>query len=274
MPVPPVLLKEDELLQDETSGSAYETARDLSKYLLMHYGTVEDAFERPHHPLAPSHGLPARLSELLEVAALRSGTRVNAVLDVGCSVGGISHALSRWVRDVVVGIDASVRSIEVAQSLTRHGGGTFSVAQLGPFFREISFTLPAAEHRARVEFEVSDACALATPRRPFDAAVLSNVLDRVSDPLVCLRQFTDSDALLRPGGLLMIACPWSWYPEFSPPEAWLGSAGDCVTSEQALKNFLSGHMELLLEKDEPGVLCQNPREYDYFEAHVTVWRKR
>ncbi|MDF5759156.1 methyltransferase domain-containing protein [Spongiactinospora sp. TRM90649] len=274
MAVPPVLLKEDELLQDEADGSAYETARDISKYLLMHYGTVEDAFERPHHPLAPSHGYPARLSELLELVALRTGTLVRTALDAGCSVGGISHALSTWVQDVVVGIDASPRSIEIAQSLTRHGGGTFSVVQLGPFSREIQVTLPEAERRARVEFDVDDACSLAVPSRPYDAVVLSNVLDRVRDPEVCLRQFTDSTALLRRGGLLMVACPWSWYPEFSPPETWLGSSGDCVTSEQGLKNVLSGGLDLMLEKDEAGVLRQNPREYDYFEAHVTVWKKR
>ncbi|MFC6087402.1 methyltransferase domain-containing protein [Sphaerisporangium aureirubrum] len=274
MAIPPVLLKEDELLQDETTSSAYETARDISKYLLMHYGSIEDAFERPHHPLAPSHGLPRRLSEVLELVALRTGTSVSSVLDVGCSVGGISHALSTWVKDVVVGIDSSVRSIEVAQSLTRHGGGTFSVAQLGPFFREVQVTLPAAERRARVEFEVDDACALAAPHRPFDAVILSNVLDRVKDPELCLKQFTDSARILRRGGLLMVACPWSWYPEFSSPETWFGSSSNGTTSEQVLKNILSADLDLMLEKDEAGVLRQNPREYDYFEAHVTVWRKR
>lgn len=273
MAVPPVLLKGDELLQKEASGPAYDTARDISKYLLMHYGSVEDSFERPHHPLAASHGFPGRLSELLKLAALRTGTRVTSVLDVGCSVGGMSHALSEWVADVVVGIDSSARSIEVAQSLTRHGGGTFSVAQLGPFSREVAVTLPDAGRRARVEFRVDDACALTGSRVPFDVVVLSNVLDRVREPVACLRQFTGSDTVLRRGGLLMVACPWSWYPEFSPPESWLGSAGDHATSEQALKDILSDSLELILEKNEAGVLRQNPREYDYFEAHVTIWKK-
>ncbi|MFF9351037.1 methyltransferase domain-containing protein [Streptomyces sp. NPDC014734] len=278
MTVPPVLLKGDDLFEDDSGLDPYENTRDISKYLLMHYGHIDDVFERPHHPLATAHGYPQRLSALLELCALRGGTRVRRALDVGCSVGGVSHALGGWVAESVTGIDISPRSVDVAQTLNRHGCGTFHVVQQGPFAREVHIRVPApGDGRARVAFEVGDACALGLVGeavRDVDAVVLSNVLDRVADPEACLRQFTDSDAFLRPGGLLMVACPWSWYPAYSAPERWLGASSDRTPSEEAVKDVLGTAFELLAESDEGAVLRQNPREYDYFEAHVTVWRKR
>jgi SAM-dependent methyltransferase len=268
--VPAVLLKGDELFEEESSSSLYDRSREISKYLLMHYGDLADVFERPHHPLAAAHGYPRRLAEMLRSCAERTGTRVAKALDVGCNVGGVSHALSNWVEEFVLGVDISRRSVEIAQALSRNGGGTFSVAQQGPFTREVHVRL--AGSRAKVEFAVGDACAL--PAGGFDAVLLSNVLDRVDDPVGCLEQFSGSPDILVPGGLLMVACPWSWYPEFSHPGTWLGSAKDNTPSEQALKEVLRAHFDLVLEGDEAGVLRQNPREYDYFEAHVTVWKRK
>ncbi|MCF3134040.1 class I SAM-dependent methyltransferase [Streptomyces olivochromogenes] len=272
--MPPVLLKSDELFGDDKTGLPYDKSREISRYLLMHYGAVDDVFDRPRHPLADAHGYPRRLSRMLQDSALRTGSRVRRVLDVGCNVGGVTHALSEWAEDLVIGVDISPRSIEIAQTLTRSGGGTFSVAELGPFTRDIELRLPATDGRAEVRFEVGDAGALKGGPDAFDAVLLSNVLDRVDDPAACLAQFSAGADLLRPGGLLMIACPWSWYPEYSHPGTWLGSAQDHTSSEEGLKRLLEADFTLVDEADQAGVLRQNPREYDYFEAHVTVWRKR
>ncbi|WP_441247494.1 class I SAM-dependent methyltransferase [Kitasatospora sp. McL0602] len=270
----PVLLKSDELFGEDRSDTLYDKSREISRYLLMHYGELKDVFDRPQHPLAPAHGFPVRLAQMLEASAAASGTRVRRMLDVGCNVGGVSHALSEWVEELVLGIDISPRSVEIAQTLTRSGCGRFSIAELGPFTRDIELNLPAPDGRATVEFEVGDANALRGSEGGYDAVLLSNVLDRVDDPVACLEQFSTSTDVLAAGGLLMIACPWSWYPEFSHPGVWLGSAQDRIPSEQALKHLLSAHFDLVEEADQPGVLRQNPREYDYFEAHVTVWKKR
>jgi SAM-dependent methyltransferase len=272
--VPQVLVKTDELFQPEQSTSQYDRAREISKYLLMHYGSHDDVFDRAGHPLADAHGYPGRLSDVLRTAAHRTDTAVRCALDVGCNVGGVSHALSTWVADRVVGVDISTRSVEVARALTVGGGGVFSIVEQGPLTKDVEVRLPGEHRRARVEFEVGDGAALRPGAEPFDAVLLSNVLDRVADPAACLAQFSADDRLLRAGGLLMIACPWSWYPEYSGADAWLGSARDDTSSEAALKNLLSRAFTLLDERDEAGVLRQNSREYDYFEAHVTVWQKR
>jgi SAM-dependent methyltransferase len=273
MTVPPVLLKGDELLEHDP-GETYDTSRDLSKFLLMHYGGLEDLFDRRPHPLADAHGFCRRLSDLLRTSAAATGTPVARALDVGCSVGGLSHELARWVSDEVVGVDASPRSVGIAQSLTEHGGGTFSVIEQGPFHREVRISVAEPPDRAYVRFEVGDANALRVMPEPFDAVVLSNVLDRVGQPAACLEQLSGSDDILRTGGLLMVACPWSWFAEYSHHSEWLGSAATRTPSEPALKTLLLADFDLVGESDEPGVLRENPREYDYFESHVTVWRKR
>lgn len=273
MTLPPALLKGDELFEHDAS-APYDASRDLSKYLLMHYGSLSDLFNRDAHPLARAHDYCQRLSDLLRSCAEQTGTTVTRALDVGCSVGGVTHALSGWVRDEVIGVDVSQRSVEIAQTLTEHGGGTFAITEQGPFYREVSFRVADQGERANVVFEVGDGNALRVREEPFDAVVLSNVLDRVAQPAACLEQFAASTDILRAGGLMMVACPWSWYPEYSHPNEWLGNAATGVASEEALKSLLSEGFELLAEVDEPGVLRQNPREYDYFESHVTVWRKR
>jgi SAM-dependent methyltransferase len=270
---PEVLFKSDELFEPDGATSQYDRAREISKYLLMHYGTAEDVFDRPGHPLAAAHGYPQRLSDALEAAARATGVEVRTALDVGCNVGGVSHAMSTWVRDRVVGIDISPRAVEVAQAVTVGRGGVFSIAQLGPYSREVQVRLPESR-RAEVEFRVGDGAALHEVGGVYDAVLLSNVLDRVPDPAACLRQLSDSERTLRRGGLLMVACPWSWYPEYSDPGTWLGSPSTRTSSEAALKTLLSADFRLVTELDEPGVLRQNPREYDYFEAHITIWHKR
>lgn len=272
--VPQVLVKTDELFQPDQSTPQYDQAREISRYLLMHYGSHDDVFNRVGHPLADAHGYPDRLAGVLHAAAQRTGTVVRSALDVGCNVGGVTHALSTWVTGNVVGIDISARSVEVARAVTAGGGGVFSVVEQGPLTKEVEVRLPAGGSRARVEFEVGDGAVLRPSAEPFDAVLLSNVLDRVADPAACLVQFAADDRLLRPGGLLMIACPWSWYPEYSAADVWLGSARDDTSSETALKDLLSSTFSLIDERDEAGVLRQNLREYDYFEAHVTVWQKR
>ncbi|MCD0486353.1 class I SAM-dependent methyltransferase [Streptacidiphilus sp. ASG 303] len=270
----PVLLHGEDLVDGKDAGSLYDSPREISRYLLMHYGQAEDVFGDPAHPLAAAHGYTRRLSEAVHACAVRTGTRVARALDVGCNVGGATHAMSTWVEESVVGVDISARAVETARTLTEHSGGTFGVAESGPFVREVAFRLPPAEGRAAVAFALGDAAALNVPEQPFDAVLLSNVLDRVEDPAACLEQFSASDALLREGGLLAVACPWSWSSAFSRPERWLGSQDGSTTSEEGLKHLLADRFDLLGEGDEPGVLRQNPREYDYFEAHVTVWRKR
>ena len=66
-------------------------------------------------------------------------------------------------------------------------------------------------HTQAVRFVQGDACSL--PRDlggPFDAVLMSNLLDRVPDPEQCLASISEQ---LSPGGVLVIVSPFSWAEE-------------------------------------------------------------
>ena len=52
----------------------------------------------------------------------------------------------------------------------------------------------------------------------FDAVLAVNLLDSCRDPFLLLQQ---ADALLRPGGTLVLVCPFHWREEVTAPADWL-----------------------------------------------------
>src|SRR3954447_7667762 len=182
-----VLVKNDELFAHDLSAQPYDQPREISQYLLTHFGSFGDLFGRPGHPLGAAYGYPHRLSAVLRAAAETAGVTVRRALDVGCNVGGLSVQAACWVQDLVLGVDLSPRAIQVARSVVRHGGGVFSVMESGPFTRQVEIRLPVGAVLARLEFAVADAGELtglpaSIAAGGFAAGLLSNVLERVDDP--------------------------------------------------------------------------------------------
>ena len=85
--------------------------------------------------------------------------------------------------------------------------------------RRCEAAVPAEIDRNRVRFEVGDACDLRPDLGTFDVALLINLVDRLPEPRRCLERLP---ALLSPGGQLVIASPFTWLEEYTPPENWLG----------------------------------------------------
>ncbi|MFC5289091.1 5-histidylcysteine sulfoxide synthase [Actinokineospora guangxiensis] len=221
--------------------------------ILLHFGTVRETFDRTDHPLATAHGYPKRVAAALVEVASRTGTALGRVLDVQCAVGGATFALAALPGISAVGVDSDSSFVEIARTLA----GGESVAYTQPGRGEIRTRLytspPAVGAESSVAFEVAEPCDLPASLGLYDAVILGNALDRLGDPEGCLRQFTESDAFLGAGGLLLVASPWSEY---------------------STKLILSGRFDLVSESDEPGVLRTHSRDYEYFDADVTVWRKR
>ena len=66
----------------------------------------------------------------------------------------------------------------------------------------------------------ADPCRLpAELRKNFEAVLMSNLLDRLTDPECVLKQLAD---LLKPGGIAVIASPYSWSETWTPKAKWLG----------------------------------------------------
>ncbi|MBB5871739.1 5-histidylcysteine sulfoxide synthase [Allocatelliglobosispora scoriae] len=251
----------------------YATRAMLDRYLLMHFASEQEMFELPDHPLAPAHAYPQRIAELLMREADRVGVHLNRVLDVGCAVGACSFALAEGGVPSVVGVDRSATFIDAARALADGEAVPYDRIDQGSVTTRLYARKPATAV-AEFDFLVGDALALPDELGTFDAVVLANLLDRLVDPEACLRQFSGAGRLLRRGGLLLVASPWSWLTGPAAPELWLGGRDRSLRSEYALRSILATDFDLVAESDEAAILRDHVRHYEFLSADVTVWRKR
>ena len=108
---------------------------ELFEHLVEYYDRVAPEYEKW------AGGLHLRVAErLVEVAAPRRG---EAVLDVGCGTGLVTHRLAARVgaRGSVVGIDLSARMLDLARPRARPNTTFMAMAAERMVFRERSFDL-------------------------------------------------------------------------------------------------------------------------------------
>jgi 5-histidylcysteine sulfoxide synthase/putative 4-mercaptohistidine N1-methyltranferase len=250
--------------------AGYESERSLRQYLALHYAAREES--SPTHPLLvePLLDFPDRCARLLIQACRAEGLMPLRALDLGCAVGGASFALAREFAEVV-GIDLSERFLAAAEALKSQGELGYSRTEEGdrvsPQLARVDPTL----RRARVQFRRADACSLPEDLGTFDAILLANLLCRLPRPRACLAKLA---GLLRAGGLLLITSPYSWLAEYTPREEWIGGGAGEGGSRESLLALLSHDFELLRETDEPLLIREHARKFQFIIAHATLWRRR
>jgi hypothetical protein len=73
---------------------------------------------------------------------------------------------------------------------------------------------------------------------------------------------------VNPAGELVLATPCTWLGEFTPPENWPeGSTLDW------LKRHLGADFELLRVADEPFLIRETARKFQWTASMVTTWRR-
>ena len=73
---------------------------------------------------------------------------------------------------------------------------------------------------------------------------------------------------MKPGGELVLATPCTWLGEYTAPENWPdGSTLDW------LKSSLGGHFELLRHSDEPFLIRETARKFQWTASLLSVWRR-
>lgn len=232
----------------------YESARYLSEYLLFHYGPPELLMPWPDGP-RDALDFPRRCAEL--VAEFASGGRA---MDLGCAVGRASFELGRSF-DSVLGIDLSQQFIAAAQALAKGEILSCDARECGRFQRRLQVSAPTVA--AEIVFEVGDACELRKDLGTFDAILLANLLDRLPDPAACLRQLPD---LLKPGGVVVIASPYTWLEAFTPETKWLDE--DPIA---AIQEFFGDNCRQLALRELPFVIREHARKYQWSVAQASVW---
>ncbi len=197
-------------------------------------------------------------------------------LDVGCATGRSSFELARSF-DEVTGIDFSTRFIMEAQRLKESGVLRYAVPEEGEIvsYREIRLNKFGLEHASKkVNFWQADACNLKPIFSGYDLVLAANLIDRLYDP----RKFLESMASrIVPGGLLIVASPYSWSEQFTPKEKWLGGFkrdGENVTTLEGMKEILAKDFRLVETRDIEFVLQETARKHQHTVSEMSVWERR
>jgi putative 4-mercaptohistidine N1-methyltranferase len=198
-------------------------------------------------------------------------------LDLGCASGRTTFELARHFKSVT-GMDFSARLIGSGVAMVEQGVLRYTLPDEGELLswheRHLA-DLGLDDLRHKVEFLQGDACNLKPLITGYDLIVAANLIDRLYAPARFLASVHER---LNPGGLLLIASPYTWLEEHTRREEWLGGFkqdGESRTTLDGLKEILAPHFELLGEPvDVPFVIRETRRKFQHTVSQVTIWRRR
>ena len=241
---------------------SYESNKLLAEYLLFHYGSDEEVL--PAEGAWPE-GMHGALGFAVRTVSHFSSDPVERSLDLGCAVGRSSFELARNSKEVL-GIDFSSRFIWAAGALASGGGIPYERLEEGHVSTALEARAPEAVDLKRVSFAEGDAMRLPEDLGSFDRVHAANLICRLPEPLKLLRRLPE---LVKPGGELVLATPATWLAEFTPPENWpKGSTRDWLVEQ------LSDSLELTNELEEPFLIRETARKFQWTRSLVTVWKRR
>ncbi len=245
-------------------GSHYETDKLLSEYAEFHYG--DTYFGVPNFPAA-----------LAELAIAAMGDKpAHKALDLGCASGRATFELARYF-DHVTGIDFSARFIGQGVQLVQQGVLRYTLTDEGELvlYKERSLTGLGLENvKHKIEFYQGDACNLKPLFSGYDLILAANLIDRLYDPAKLL---TTIHSRLNPGGILLIASPYTWLKEHTKRESWVGGFkrdGESFGTLDGLKEILGSHFKLIHGPQEvPFVIRETRHKFQHTLSEVTIWER-
>jgi len=248
-----------------TQTSYYETDRLVSEYAEFHFG--DEYFNVPNFPRA-----------LAQLAIEAMGDKpARKALDLGCATGRASFELARHF-ERVTGIDFSARFIGLGVQLAEQGRLRYTLVEEGELvtYKERNLAelgLDSVAHK--VEFFQGDACNLKDVFSAYDLIVAANLIDRLYSPEKFLASVHER---LNPGGVLLIASPYTWLPEHTKRESWIGGFkkdGENFTTLDGLKAVLGKHFRLIRGPlSVPFVIRETKRKFQHTLSEVTIWERR
>lgn len=240
----------------------YESSKLLSEYLLFHYGKDEEIL--PASKLWPE-GMREALGFPVRTVTAFSAQPVERGLDVGCAVGRSTFEMSRNCGEVV-GIDFSAAFVNAAQRLGAGEEIPYERLDEGNRYTPLLAKAPVGLTDFAVRFEQGDAMDLSKSLGTFDRVHAANLICRLPEPERFLKQLP---ALVKPGGELVLATPCTWLEEFTPRHQW--PEGETFSW---LKSRLGADFDLIAEKEEPFLIRETARKFQWTTSLVTVWRRK
>lgn len=247
----------------------YESEKLINQYLTLHFASHQMGEKSLGIPL-PEYALdfPRRCGRLLfDTFTSKSPLKPSKVLDLGCAVGGSSFHLASLGFDKVVGVDLSRGFIDAAKEIQEHGQKMNTETGV-----MVTLNTKELSRRHHTEFLEGDACDLPLSDERFqdlDAMLCANLLCRLPDPNKCLEQLP---SMVKKGGLVMFASPFSWMTSFTPSNKWL--SGTVGSSEKELVEVMEKlGFGLVAESNLPALIQDHPRKFQYIVSHVALFTK-
>jgi putative 4-mercaptohistidine N1-methyltranferase len=239
----------------------YESEKLLAEYLLFHFGTESEI-------LPASHSWPAGMHEALNftrrtVSHFSPGP-VQSGLDLGCAVGRSTFEMATLC-DSVLGIDFSHAFIHAANRLKRGEAIAYDRREEASVVTRLEARPPRGVVASKLEFLQGDAMDLPADLGPYDRVHAANLICRLPDPRRLLDRLPQ---LVKPGGELVLATPCTWLEEFTPPANW--PSGGTL---EWLKARLAPAFTLMHQADEPFLIRETARKFQWTTSLVTVWRR-
>ncbi|TAE73335.1 MAG: methyltransferase domain-containing protein [Verrucomicrobia bacterium] len=241
------------------STNPYESDRLLAEYLLFHYGSPAEIL-----PVTAPAGMRDALDFAVRTTRHFSPGEVERSLDLGCAVGRSTYELSRHSRETI-GIDFSQNFVRAAAALA---AAPLAYRRLDEAHHhtDLDAKLPQGLPVGSVSFECGDAMDLRPDLGDFDRVHAANLLCRLPDPCRLLARLPH---LVRPEGELVLATPCTWLGEFTPPANWPPHS----TLEWLVEN-LGHHFELLDTGEEPFLIRETARKFQWTSSLLSVWKRK
>lgn len=238
---------------------SYESDQLLSEYLLMHYGDENNLMPWKFGP-KEAIGFPIRT-----VSYFPENDQVTRALDLGCAVGRSSFELSK-TSDEVIGIDFSHNFVNAAEKIRNSGKIDYDMRETGDQTKPATATMPQGSQPEHVQFLQGDAMNLPEDLGNFDRVHAANLICRLPEPeklLQCL------PSLVSPGGYLVLATPCTWLDEYTPADKQ--PHGDTF---DWLQQKLENAFEMVSQHDEPFLIRETARKYQWTVSLVTLWQRK
>ena len=244
--------------------SHYESDRLVSEYAEFHYG--DEYFGVANFPRT-----------LAQLAIETMGDKpARKALDLGCATGRATFELAQHF-DQVTGIDFSARFISLGARLAEQGRLRYTLIDEGELvsYRERSLAeLGLDQTRQKVAFFQGDACNLKPGFAGYDLILAANLIDRLYSPEKFLESVHER---LNRGGLLLISSPYTWLPEHTKRESWVGGFkkdGENFTTLDGLKLMLGKHFRLVRGPlSVPFVIRETKRKHQHTLSEVSIWER-
>jgi uncharacterized protein YbaR (Trm112 family)/SAM-dependent methyltransferase len=237
----------------------------LSIYLDAHWG---DRAQPP--PDGPTSPLAA--TALAERVAGRRAHRVEAAVELGCSVGRIVAELAAGA-DHVVGIDLQFGAVRRARRLVAGEALPYCRRLVGRHY--LAATAQAGELSVpaeRVTWLCGDVLNPPLVPQQYQRVVAFNVLDSVKRPRQLLSVI---DALCELGGEILLSSPYAWQSGVVDEDARLGGVDPAADLIALLRSGegLSGRYDLEDQAQLPWTLRKDARSAVTYAVHYLRARK-